>query len=57
MSLLNTLINCLVNCYNMDFQNASIIVEEEYEYIETLFLDECDIDAIAKELLVIYMVA
>jgi hypothetical protein len=55
--LTDTLIAHLVKRHGMNILDATMIIDEEWDYIETLYHEELDINTIAKELLAIYMVA
>ncbi len=52
------LIKCLTKHYNIKTDDAAVIVEDEWEYIEQEYLNEASsVESIAKELINIYMVA
>ncbi len=56
--LSSELISFLVRYYDVNITNASIMVEDEWDYVEDrVFLNDGSIEHIAKELIDIYMVA
>ncbi len=58
MTSIQTLAEYLVKHHFMNLQNAMIIVEDEWEYIEDMMLrDDVSMETMAQELLEIYMVA
>ncbi len=52
------LTNYLVKRYNINIQQASLIIEDEWDYIEERYLsDNVSVEALAQELVDMYMVA
>ncbi len=52
------LTNQLVKHFNINIQQASFIIEDEWDYIEVRYLSEAaSVESIAQELIDIYMVA
>lgn len=48
----------IVKRYNINIDDATMIVNDEFDYIEERFeSDQCTIASISKELIEIYMVA
>lgn len=58
LSYTTTLTQYIVKHYNINISDATNIVEDEWDYIEQIYLsEEISMESIAQDLIDIYMVA